>query len=270
MQSSVRLIALAGVVLAAACAPSAGATALPAAGLNPQTVVLIIGRDLLDRGLPAFLQIGPGRFLQASSVRRACMSPSVRADSLLLFLPDSATCEQVRGQDQVTLRKRLQRLTGRWQLTEKLAPQADQSFVAIAAVNDSSEQVGGGCSCNFAPTGTASCDAQVRTAATPIAPVQFQANDVDSGTLTGTFSYQRDSNAIQPGLPATISSSCTPGFRSLQCSISGTAPAPAGILQLMLTVSDGSSSVPLSTLLGVLAPVDGQIFANGFDQTDCL
>ena len=237
---------------------------------KPQAVVLVVGRDLLERRLPAFMQFEPGRFIRGDIVQRACDSPSVKVDSLLLFLPDSATCAQVHLQDRIALGAHLQQLTGRRQMNGSLLRQVDQPFVAIAPVNDSSDQIGAGCSCNLAPTGLAMCDAQVRTAGTPIAPVQFLATDTDSGSLTGTFTYQRDANPQQPGLPPTITSSCTPGYGTLQCTIAGTAPAPAGILQLMLTVSDGNSSLPLSTLLGVLAPVDSQIFANGFDQTDCL
>jgi hypothetical protein len=115
------------------------------------------------------------------------------------------------------------------------------------------------------------CDAQTRTGGTPIATVEYLASDPDDDALTGTFSYQHDADAVQPGLPAPLQSNCTPMLGTLQCTIAGNAPALAGNLQLMLTVSDGVSlpDLQLTSLLQVIASSD-RVFVGGFEDPATL
>lgn len=238
---------------------------------KPQAVLVLTGRSLLQHQLPAFMQVQPGRFVSARDVQRACITPQLKVDTLLLYLPDSKQCQLATAQDMVSMRQHLYKLSGRWTLGMPQGRLREQPFVAIAPAHVSSRLTRASCTCNTntAPTGTVMCNAQTRTAATPIGPIVFLAEDVDGDTLTGTFSYQRDANQVQPGLPSSLSSSCVPGSGSLQCTVQGTAPAPAGIVQINLSVSDDSAMLPLDSLLEVLAPVEGRIFADGFELLGC-
>ena len=267
-----RLAALLGIALTTLLPQSAAdAASSSVAAAEPQGVVLLPGRSVVERRLPAFMQIQPGRFLAARAVEHACWTPRLNADSLLLFLPDSQHCEQVSLQDRASLPHRLQQLTGRWPTRDLQAGLFNQPFLAIAPARHSQDQVATTCGClnNFPPTGAAMCAAQTRTAGTPIGPVEFLATDVDSTSLSGEFTYQQDSDSVHVGLPSSLTSSCLPGSGTLQCTVDGLAPAPAGILQLTLTVSDGSSTLPLSTLVEVLA-VGDRVFADGFEPPGCL
>jgi hypothetical protein len=266
------LAAILGFVLIALAPHWAHSAAKPAMAADAQAVVLLTGRSILERRLPAYVQIQPGRYLEARLIQRACTTPALDAGNLLLFLPDSQHCEPIRIQDQITLRQRLHGLTGRWLVDDIKLQLRKLPFLAVQPVHNSSDQVRGSCTCpnNNPPTGSVSCLAQVRTAGTAIGSVDFLANDVDGNTLSGQFSYQHDVDPVQSGLPAPLTSSCTPGVGSLQCTVQGLAPPSAGILQLILTVSDGTATLPLSTLLEVLAPVPDRIFADGFDSPGCL
>lgn len=247
------------------------ASPLPVALTSRQAVVVVFGRSLIEHSLPAFMQIQPGRFVAARDVQRACESLKPRSDSLLLFLPDSGLCEEISAHGAVSLRERLHQLTGRWQVADQQQLGGhDWQFLAVAPPIDSSSQAMA-CSCpvNTPPTGSVSCAAQTQTAGRPIAPVLFVANDVDNDVLTGEFSYQRDADPIQGGLPTALTSSCTSGAGSLQCTVMGSAPAPAGNVQLVLSVNDGTATLPLSTLIDVVAPIADQIFADGFDLPAC-
>lgn len=250
--------------------PAALATQTELAGAKPQSVVLLPGRSLIDRRLPSFLQIEPGRFLAAMAVQQACTNPQLKADSLLAFLPDMGFCVQIDSQDRMLLRQRVRELTGRWPMSDLQTRLSTQAFVAIAPAHHSENQVMASCTCpfNHAPTGSVQCVAQTRNADTVISTVTFLANDIDGDALSETFSYQRDANPVQAGLPSSLSSSCTNTPGTLQCTVNGNAPGPAGIVQLNLSVSDGNASLPLNSLLEVLAPAD-RIFADGFELPGC-
>lgn len=265
-----RLAALLGIAFATITPPSADAASSPGANAGPQVVVLISGRNVLGRQLPAFMQIQPGRFLAAREVERACRMPRLKADSLLLYLPDSQRCEQISVQGQITLRRRLQKLTGRWPLPDVKASMRNQPFLALAPARHALDQATANCGClnNVPPIAVTTCAAQARTVSTPIGQVQFLANDVDSTSLSSEFTYRLDSGPVQAGLPSPLDASCASGSGTLQCTVSGQAPASAGILQLNLTVSDGTSTVPVWSLLNVLA-VGDQVFADGFDLPGC-
>lgn len=270
---STRLFMLFGIVLSILAARPALAAQSPITDAKPQTVVILSGRSMVDHLLPPFIQIEPGRFLSTMAVQQACSTPRLKADSLLLFLPDSARCKQLDAQDRIPLRQRLHDLTGRRPVDDPLERLRKQPFLAIVPVPDSSDQARGGCTCagNSAPTGSVTCTAQTRTADTPIGSVTFIANDADDDTLSATFSHQRDANPVQPDLPSTLTGSCSsdhPG--TLQCTIDGTAPAPVGIVQINLLVSDGLATLGLDSLLEILAPVEGRIFADGFEFMGCL
>lgn len=268
-----RLAAILGLALIPLSPQWARSASYPGtADADPQAVVLLSGRSIIERRLPAFIEIQHGRYLEARVIQRACTTPALDAKSLLLFLPDSQHCESIKIQDQILLHQRLQALTGRWLFDDIKARLPVMPYLVVEAVNDSRDQLRGNCTCpnNTPPTGSVSCAAQVRTAGTAIGSVDFLASDVDGDGLSGQFSYQRDVDPVQSGLPAPLSSSCTPGAGSLQCTVQGLAPPSAGILQLILTVSDGTATLPLSTLLEVKAPVPDRIFADGFDSPGCL
>lgn len=258
----------------AACSltASVAAAAMPGiVGTSPQAVVLVPGRSIVAQRLPAFLQIEPGRFVAGRAVTNACVTPQVTNDSLLAYFPELQLCVPLNREDRLLLQQRVHELTGRWPVRDLAAELDAQPFVAIVPPPIASARSRASCTCpqNHAPTGSVQCNAQTRTADTPIGTVTFSANDVDGDALSGAFSYQRDADPVQAGLPGSLASSCTNGSGSLQCTVNGTAPGPAGIVQLSLSVSDGSASLPLQSLLEVLAPVPDRIFSSGFEYLGC-
>lgn len=263
---AMRSAALLGIALAILLpCPGAAATSVDKHAA-PQVVLLLSGRSLLERRLPAFIGARPGQYLSASTLQRACGTPMLRVDSVLLFLPASQQCEHIAAQDQVWLRQLLQQLTGRWPTDDVLVRLREQPFLAIAPAPP--RITNPGCTCpNTPPNGVAMCGAQTQTGGTPISTVEYLATDADGDSLTGTFSYQFDADPVQSGLPPPLTSMCTPAPGTLQCTIDGNAPAQAGILQLMLTVSDGISmpDLQLTSLLQVIAASD-RIFVNGFED----
>lgn len=252
---------------------SAAWAEVPSAGANakPQTVVLLSGHSILEHRLPAFAQIEPGRYVAARVLEQACATPQLKADALLAYFADLRLCIQTDDQDRLLLRQRVHELTGRWPSHDVLASLKEKPFTVFAPSPVTTGLARASCTCpqNHAPTGAVQCTAQTRTADAQIGAVTFAANDVDGDALSGAFSYQRDANPVQSGLPGSLTSSCTNAAGSLQCTVNGSAPGPAGIVQLSLSVSDGSASLPLNSLLEVLAPVPDRIFASGFEYLGC-
>jgi hypothetical protein len=263
---AMRFAGLLGIALVVLTPRPAAAAADPEKHAPPQVVLLLPVRSLLERRLPAFIEVQPGQYLAASTLRQACTTPMLRADNLLLFLPVSQHCEQIAVQDRVSLRQRLQRLTGRWPTDDPQVRLREQPFLAIAPALPKTDGPRAGCTCpNTAPDGVVMCDAQTHTAGTPISTVEYLASDADGDALTGAFSYQHNADPVQAGLPPPLTSMCTPAPGTLQCTIDGNAPAQPGILQLMLTVNDGIADLQLTSLLQVLA-VSDRVFANGFEN----
>lgn len=265
-------LVLLGIALSMLMPQAANAARFSDTEAKPQAVLLLHGQTLLAQRMPAFIQIQPGRFLSTRRMMRACARLPLNNESLFLYLPDSQHCELIRPQDQLLLRRRLHKLTGHWLMDHPQARLHERPFLAIAPAHDSSDQARTSCSCsnNNPPEGVVMCDAQTRTAGTPIGPIEFLASDADGDALSPDFSYQRDADPVLQGLPSPLTSSCTPGSGTLQCIVNGFAPAPAGIWQINLMVSDGSAAVPLNSLLEVLAPVQGRIFADGFESLGCM
>jgi len=265
---AMRLAGSLGLVLATLPLHLAAAAADAEKSEAPQVVMLLPGRSLLGHRLPAFIEIQPGRYLAATTLQRVCTTPSLRADSLLLFLPDLQLCQQVSVPEQIALRQRLQQLTGRWPSEDPMVRLRAQPVLVIAPDPSLIVSPKTACSCpNQPPDGEVMCNAQTRTVGATIAMVEYIATDADGDALSGTFSYQHDADAVQGGLPFSLTSSCTPSPGALQCTINGTTPAQPGNLQLMLTVSDGISvpDLQLTSLLQVLAASD-RIFANGLED----
>lgn len=237
---------------------------------EPQTVVMVLSRNVFEHRLPDIMSVGHGRFLSGHEVERACANSRLRTDGTLLFFPDLKTCERVSDQNLVSLRYRLQKLTGHWESVDPLVRAQTEPFVAISPEPRSPNQVLAmcGCSVDQPPDGSSTCATQTRTAGTSIGAVEFAATDADSPTLTGTFSFQRDSAPAEMGLPPEVTSSCVSGSGTLQCTLTGTAPAPAGVLQFTFDVSDGTFTLPLETTLEVLA-VGDRVFADNFEVAGC-
>lgn len=269
---STRLFMLFGIVLPLLTARPAPAEQSLITDAEPQTVVVLSGRSLVEHLLPPFIHVQHGRFVSTRALRQACATPQLKADSLVLFLPDSLHCLQLGVQGRTLLRQRIHELTGRRPMVDPLILLNKQSFLTIVPAHESSDRARAGCTCagNTAPTGSVTCTAQTRTADTPIGSVTFNAYDADGDMLAGTFSHQRDANPVQAGLPSSLGGSCSDGLGVLQCTIDGTAPAPVGIVQINLLVSDGVATLGLDSLLEILAPVEGRIFADGFEFMGCL
>ena len=270
-QSAMRFAGLLGIALGMLPLHARAVAAGEQKSEAPQAAILLSGRSLLGHRLPAFIEVQPGRYLASSILQRACTNPSLRTESVVLYLPDQQSCVQVPVQEQLALRRRLQQLTGRWPAEDPLLRLREQAFLAMAPRPKLAVDPKTACSCPQAPNGVVMCNAQARTAGTPIATVEYLATDPDGDALTGTFSYQHDADAVQGGLPSSLTSSCTPSPGALQCTIGGTAPVQPGNLQLMLTVSDGIS-VPdllLTSVLQVLATSD-RVFTNGFEDPATL
>ncbi|MGB8717103.1 MAG: hypothetical protein WCD66_12185 [Rhodanobacteraceae bacterium] len=266
-RSGATLVAIAALLLST----EAAAATTSAMSTQPQVVVLLRGSSIIDRKLPAFMSARPGQFLSSRALQRTCRSPGLKPDSLVLFLPASQHCELVSVQDQVSLRQRLHRLTGRWPMQDPRIALQTKPFLAIAPELKTSALPALNCSCtgNTPPVGSVICTAQSRTAGAAIGSIVFMANDADGDSLSGTYSYQHDADPVQSGLPSTLSSSCVPGTGTLQCTVDGTAPTTTGIFSLMLSVGDGIDTLPLDSLLEVLAQVPGRIFADGFESLGC-
>lgn len=273
---STRLLVVLGIALSTFWSGTSVAAESPVAKAKPQIVVLFPGRSLVERRLPVFMQIQPGKFLAARVVQQACTTPQLKSDSLLMFLPDSHTCVQLEIQDRISLRRQLHQLTGRWPMSDPLVHLDTQPFLVFAPAHDTSDLARLGllasCTCpdNTAPTGSVMCTAQTRTADTPIGTVTFVANDADGDSLSEAFSYQRDAGPVQPGLPSSLTSSCVAvPAGTLQCTINGSAPGPAGIVQLNVDISDGMATLPLNSLIEVLAAFPDRIFADGYEYPGC-
>ena len=234
-----------------------------------QAVVLVSASNVFEHRLPGVLTIANGRFIASSVVENACARSTHPTHGTLLFFPESNRCEKITNQNLVSLRDRLRALTGRW-LADPLLEAQNKTFISITPLPVSPHEVLAmcGCSVDQPPDGTASCTGQVRTVGALIGNVEFDATDPDTATLTSQFSYQIDTDPAQSGLPSGLSSSCSNGSGSLQCVLSGTAPAPAGALQISLDVSDGTFTLPLETRIDVLA-VGDRIFADGFEPAGC-
>jgi len=234
-----------------------------------ETVIVLRAFQLSTDRHSSFFETRPGRWVSVRSVHQACHSPGQSADALLLYLPVSNRCEEVSRAQHLTLERRLIELTGRHAPADLLA-RVDTQAVTLApppkvVLNR------GLCSCpdNNAPEGSVGCLAQVKDAGHPIASIDFAATDVDGDTLAAEFSYQFGGDPIQAGLPAPLASNCTNGPGSLQCSISGPAPAEAGDLALTLAVSDGIDSIDLSAQLQILSLVGGPLFIERFENPTC-
>ncbi len=236
---------------------------------NRQTVVALLGIALLEKRLPHTLAVQPGRFLPSIDIHRACATPSLRPDSVLVYLPDAGRCEQLAARNDYAVRERIQTLTGRWLFEDLHARLAAAPFVSISPPHSVASSRSECVCANTAPEGVVSCPAQTRNPQTFIATVEFLASDDDGDTLTGEFSYQRDSEPVQAGLPAPLSSSCDAPSGTLSCSVQGIAPAETGIFQLLLNVSDGTATLQLNTLLEIVAPPTEQIFRDGFQRPQC-
>ena len=102
------LALLLGVAVAATAAHAA-----PGTPRHSQAVLLVSGQSILQRKLPAFLSLQGGRFIAASAVQSACQRPGLKDASLLLYLPDSGTCESIVAQNKLLLRQHLYALSGR-------------------------------------------------------------------------------------------------------------------------------------------------------------
>ncbi|MEO8959589.1 MAG: hypothetical protein ABI304_11640, partial [Rudaea sp.] len=146
----------------------AAAESISTTRVGSQVAVLFSGQAILGRQLPAFMQIQPGRLLNARTVEHACWAPGLRADGVLLFLPDSQHCELISPSRQISLRFRLQQLTGHWPLSDVTASIRNQPFVAIAPTGHTLAQATNVCGCldNAPPDAIAMCSAQTRTAGT--------------------------------------------------------------------------------------------------------
>ncbi len=258
-------------LLAALISQQVGAITSQPGAATHETVVLLSGGHLTERRLAAFVEIQAGRYLASSALRHACMKPAVRADSLLLFFPNSQRCEQITQADKLMLPQRLHAITGRRPPPDWLRRFHDRPFLALAAAPQSQSLRAPDCSCpaNTAPEGMVVCPVQTRTAGSRIAPIEYLAGDVDGDPLSGVFTHQRGIDPIQPGLPAPLTSTCTADPGALQCTIIGNAPDQPGDLQLMLAVSDGAATLNLASLLEVTPGGEGLVFSDGFETPVC-
>ncbi len=244
---------------------SAQALVLAGDQAGAETVIVLRALQLSTDRHSSFFETRPGRWVSVRSVHQACHSPGQSADALLLYFPDSNRCEEVSRAQRLTLERRLIELTGLHPPANLLARLETEAVTLAPPPRVVLNR--GLCSCpdNNAPEGSVGCLAQVKDAGHPIASIDFVATDVDGDALAAEFSYQLGSDPVQAGLPAPLLSNCTNGPGSLQCRISGPAPAEAGDLALSLAVSDGIDSIDLSAQLQVLAVIGEPIFSERFE-----
>ena len=104
-------------------------------------------------------------------------------------------------------------------------------------------------------------------AGTAITNITFAATDTDSGVLFEDFSYTFNGGSSQSGLPAPLADSCTPGTGTLNCTVSGNAPAVAGQYLISLEVNDGLAIGSATATLNVTSfPPGDLIMQDGFEN----
>jgi hypothetical protein len=91
---------------------------------------------------------------------------------------------------------------------------------------------------------------------TPVGNIEFSATDIDSVTLTDSFSYQFNGGSSNAGLPSGLVKNCIAGSGTLDCTVSGTAPGTPGAYEIMLSVSDEVNTSAVSTDLTVSDPTN--------------
>jgi len=122
-----------------------------------------------------------------------------------------------------------------------------------------------GCSNNTAPVvSVVSGTPQETTGGSEIAPIVFSATDSDSEVLFDVFSFSFNDGSGQDGLPSGLSSNCTTGTGTMDCTVSGTAPLTPGLYEIKLEVTDGLATGSDTASITVIHSGD-TIFEDGFE-----
>ena len=232
-----------------------------------QTALVFRTQDVQDRQLPDSMLVAGLPIIYGTQVSLACMTLPAWKDNLVVFLPAQSACMPLTslyasGQgiqvDQVGFGGQLRHRT---QLAHDLE---GRDFVIIKTRGTSGvtppvenpviqAEV---CSCpnNTAPSVsvTSGLSQQVNTGTT-ITTIGFSASDADSEILNGYFSHTLNDGSNTTGLPAGLSSNCTPGNGILNCTVSGTAPTIVGVYLITLEVMDGFNRVTKTASLKVVA-----------------
>lgn len=238
---------------------------------EPEPVVILLGAALLERRLAAFVEIRPGHFLASREIQAACLRPAVRADSVLLFFPETKTCDQLGPAGRLELGNRLHAITGVRPPTDLWVRLRQQQLLPLAPRLRAQSLAVRGCTCagNDPPVGMVACEVQSRTQGAPIAAIDYLASDPDGDVLSGVFTHQLGIDPVQNGLPASLTSTCNADPGSLQCTIIGSAPDQPGDLLLMLAVSDGTVTLDLVSVLEVTAAGGELLFIDQFEALVC-
>lgn len=184
----------------------------------------------------------------------ACLTIPANGETLLVYTPSTGGCKR--------LGIGFHGLPGeRKRIEAKLA----EGPYAVVMAQARPDAVAGHCGCpNNQPPVVNVTSGVVQTVApgAPITAIVFAATDPDSEVLLEDFSYTLDGGGSVPGLPAPLVENCMADTGTLDCTVTGNAPAGEGQYLIRMEVSDGLESASATATLIVSA--DG-IFIHGFE-----
>ena len=224
-----------------------------------QSVLVFKAEDIQNRRIPARVHVHGAPLVFGSQVSLACLGVNLRRDELIVFLPESQSCISLGELDPGSM-------GGIERDRSALNKALEDSAVVVMKPQAQAQGGAGLCGCpgNRPPVvSVRSGSPQAVVAGAAITSIDFTASDVDSEILTEFFSFTLNGSSKKLGLPAGLIDGCVSGSGTLSCTVSGTAPIPAGSYLIQLEVSDGFSLGSATATLTVIAE---QIFADGFED----
>jgi len=256
------------------------AVAIHSAALNADAIshphfsdgaIVFRHQDLLEGTLPALIYVREYPAVFSSQLRISCMGVQMGRDDTLVFLPGSQQCSPLgnllnsRIDDEQPIQSNPSNL-----IVEEagLRKKLEKNRVLVVQPSDRTQGRAGicGCSTNTAPVvSVISGTPQETIGGAVIASIEFSATDSDSEVLLDVFSFTFNDGSRQDGLPSGLSSNCTAGSGTLDCSVTGTAPMTPGLYEIKLEVSDGLDTGHDTASITVTNS-SNTIFKNGFED----
>ncbi len=222
-----------------------------------ETAIVFKLDDVRAQRLPAVIHERSLPPVFASQVILACIGLPSRAGGLVVYRPSTKRCAPLESLPRATRQDAMELAGGSAEAAQASPGQQVTSVIISPAPKFTAQALS--CVCPPPPGNQApvvslqSGDAQARAPGEAIQPIVFAASDVDSPVLTERFVHRVNGGAALNGLPAGLSASCTPGSGTLDCSVTGTAPATLAQYQIQLFVSDGALEASAAAGLTVRA-----------------
>lgn len=232
-----------------------------------QPAMVFTAQDVRDRTLPMRVHVRGAPLVFSSEVILACIGVRFRQDDLLVYLPESHSCQTLESLSRSSPEddSGLKELADPGRKRTRLMQQVERSGVAVYVP----ATVAGACTCpgNLPPVVTVeSGSPQEVVAGGAIATIEYLGTDVDSEVLFETFSYTHNGGSKQNGLPVGLEDDCSHTSGTVNCDVTGTAPLITGQYLIRLDVSDGLALGTAVASLSVVSPVLD--FADGFENLD--